>query len=277
MAAASDETSAFAAFENAAHSRLAASYLLHFSPVSERAIGPLLDAAEVGSGTRLLEVASGPGRLTGRATQRGASATGIDVSAEMIALARRAYPDLDFREGSAEALPFASSEFDAVVSAFGLGHFSEPERAVTEMVRVLKPGGRLALSWWQSLSRNRINGIFFDVIQQLQINTASILPPGPPIDRFSSSGALTGLLSSAGITPVRIESSESIHQLRTVDDLWQLAMGSFARVSTVVLAQSHEVQQRIRKAVEEQAEPYRTADGLAIPIAFYIASGNRAA
>jgi ubiquinone/menaquinone biosynthesis C-methylase UbiE len=69
-----------------------------------------------------------------------------------------------FREASAEDLPFAPSSFDCVVSSFGIGHFSAPGRALAEFARVLAPKGRVALSWWDGFEKNRINGIFFDVI-----------------------------------------------------------------------------------------------------------------
>ena len=86
---------------------------------------------------------------------------GIDIAPAMIALAHALHPHLDFREGSAEDLPFAPSSFDAVVSGFGVGHFSRPERVLSEFARVLVPKGRVALAWWDGFGKNRINGIFF--------------------------------------------------------------------------------------------------------------------
>ena len=77
-----------------------------FAPITTRLAGPLLDAAEVGRGTHVLDVASGPGYVAAAAAERGASVIGVDIAERMISLARRLHPQLDFRLGNAEALPF---------------------------------------------------------------------------------------------------------------------------------------------------------------------------
>jgi cyclopropane fatty-acyl-phospholipid synthase-like methyltransferase len=83
---------AFRDFEKAAHGRLANSYDEAFTAVAEHAIEPLLRCARVREGTRLLDVASGPGELTARAAQRGADVIGVDIAPEMVALARKKHP-----------------------------------------------------------------------------------------------------------------------------------------------------------------------------------------
>src|SRR5215510_13733468 len=148
---------AFRNFEKTTHDKLAESYHGAFSAVTNRAIEPLLKATDVGNGTRLLDVATGPGTLAAKAAERGARVIGIDIAPAMIVLAHALHPHLDFRESSAEELPFASSSFDAVVSGFGVGHFSRPERVLSEFARVLVPKGRVALSWWDGFGKNRIN------------------------------------------------------------------------------------------------------------------------
>src|SRR6478672_8666344 len=100
---------AFRNFERAAHDKLAESYHDAFSVVTDRAIEPLLGAVHVGHGARLLDVATGPGTLAARAAERGAHVVGIDIAPAMIALAHALHPRLDFREASAEDLPFAPS------------------------------------------------------------------------------------------------------------------------------------------------------------------------
>jgi ubiquinone/menaquinone biosynthesis C-methylase UbiE len=219
---------AFRNFERATHDKLAGSYYDAFSAVTDRAIEPLLKATCVENETRLLDVATGPGTLAAKAAERGARVIGIDIAPAMIALAHSLHPHLDFREGSAEELLFAPSSFDAVVSSFGVGHFSRPERVLSEFARVLVPKGRVALAWWDGFGKNRINGMFFEAINELGISA-----------------------------------------------LWNLALGSFVRVSTVILAQSAEVQQRIRDKVEQMARQYASPNGLQIPIAFRVITGLR--
>ena len=266
---------AFRNFEKTAHDRLAKSYHDAFSAVTNRAIEPLLDAAQVRKGTRLLDVASGPGTLAGKAAERGALVVGTDIAPSMVFLARTLYPTLNFREASAEDLPFAESSFDSAISSFGIGHFSKPDRVLAEFVRVLVPKGRAALSWWDGFGQNRINGIFFDVINELGVKTAGALPAGPSVDQFSDPDKFAAILRAAGFKVIGIGYVSFSHTIRNTDELWDLALGSFARISTVIRAQNTDAQQRIRKAVEQKAQLYASPNGLEIPIAFRVVSGMR--
>ena len=197
---------AFRNFEKAAHDKLAESYHDAFSAVTDRAIEPLLKATCVENDTRLLDVATGPGTLAAKAAERGARVIGIDIAPAMIALAHALHPHLDFREGSAEDLPFAPSSFDAVVSGFGVGHFSRPERVLSEFARVLVPKGRVALAWWDGFGKNRINGIFFEAINELGISASGALPAGPAVDRFSDPDQFAAILRAADFEVVGIDS-----------------------------------------------------------------------
>lgn len=167
---------AFRSFERDAHSRIAGSYNDLFAGITDRAIAPLKDAARVRDGVRLLDVAAGPGRLTHAAAARGARAIGCDLAPAMLALARRSYPDIQFDEASADALPYADGSFNAVVCAFGMGHFPDAERVIGEFARVLAPGGVTALSWWEGFARNRINGVFHEATARLGLSAPNEIP-----------------------------------------------------------------------------------------------------
>jgi SAM-dependent methyltransferase len=266
---------AFRNFERTTHDKLAESYYDAFSAVTNGAIEPLLKAAHVGNGTRLLDVATGPGTLAAKAAECGARVIGIDIAPAMIELAHTLHPHLDFREGSAEELPLDSSSFDAVISSFGVGHFSRPERVLAEFARVLVSKGRVALSWWDGFGKNRINGIFFEAISELGISAPGALPAGPAVDRFSDPNEFAVILRAAGFEVVGIDYISFSHSLKSVDEFWDLALGSFVRVSTVIGAQNADVQQRIRAKVEQIAQQYESANGLQIPIAFRVIAGIR--
>ena len=105
-----------------------------FAAVTALATNPLLDAVRLHPGTRLLDVATGPGALAAEAASRGARPIGIDLSPQMVELARQLHPAINFYEADVEHLPFPDDAFDAVVCAFGLGHFPRPEVAVAEFV-----------------------------------------------------------------------------------------------------------------------------------------------
>ncbi len=103
-------------------------------------------------GERILDLATGTGWTSRLVAKRGAAVTGTDIAADLLAAARdRARAeglDIDYRVGDAEELPFGDGAFDAVVSTCGIMFASRPEAAATEVVRVTRKGGRVALTTW---------------------------------------------------------------------------------------------------------------------------------
>ena len=91
------DAKAFTAFEQAAHDRIAETYAEHFSPLTSLALEPLLEAARVAAGRRLLDVGTGPGMAAAETYARGAQVTGVDVSPGMIALACAAHTAVTFK------------------------------------------------------------------------------------------------------------------------------------------------------------------------------------
>lgn len=113
------------------------------------------EAARIRRGHRVLDVCCGTGVLTRAAAVRAGPAgavTGLDISPRMLAVAASLSPNLTWLQGRAEALPFPDQSFDAVVSQFGLMFVPHPPVALREMMRVLVPGGRLAVAVWASLA-----------------------------------------------------------------------------------------------------------------------------
>lgn len=112
------------------------------------------DSAQVQSGQRVLDVACGTGIVARTISERvGAkgSVVGIDVNEGMLAVAKRKAPGIEWHQGRAESLPFDASSFDAVVCQFGLMFFEDRAMTLREMMRVLRPGGHLAIAVWDTL------------------------------------------------------------------------------------------------------------------------------
>jgi ubiquinone/menaquinone biosynthesis C-methylase UbiE len=133
--------------------------------VTAGAAEPLLDAAEVRPGKRMLDVACGPGYGAGRAAASGATAIGVDFAPTMIAEARRRFPGIDFREGDGENLAFEDGSFDAVICAFGLLHMPEPDKAIAEAHRVLRSGGRYAFTVWAAPDWHEFLGLVLNAVR----------------------------------------------------------------------------------------------------------------
>jgi SAM-dependent methyltransferase len=265
----------FREFERSAHDRIADSYHAFFVPITEHAAEPLLDAAGVQKDTKMLDVASGSGIVAAHAARRKASATGVDLSPRMVTLAATLHPTCTFRQADVESLPFADRSFDAIVCAFGLGHFPSAERAVAECVRVLAPKGKLAFAWWDIPARNRFQGVLLESIQEAGATAPPDLPAGPPMFRFSEDAELRGLLAHAHLEEVTVLSHSFSYRVPSTAALWDGAMGSLARTSALLRGQTAEMQSRIRSIFDRLASVYAVTGGIDLPMAFKIVSGRR--
>jgi ubiquinone/menaquinone biosynthesis C-methylase UbiE len=158
------------------------------------------DTVTLRAGDRVLDVACGTGVLTRAAAVRvgpSGAAIGLDVNEGMLAVARRKAPRLDWRSGRAEALPFDTESFDAVVSQFGLMFFEDRRAALAEMMRVLRHGGRLAVAVWDSLERTPGYATVTQLLQRLFGDRVADALRAP--FTLGDPGALRSLFSSAGI------------------------------------------------------------------------------
>ena len=104
----------FIAFEEVGWDRATAAYENAFGPVSRQTSRPLMDAARISAGMRILDVCTGPGMLVEAAMQRGANAIGLDLSQEFVNSAKMRVPAGKFHQGDAQHLPFTDASFDAV-------------------------------------------------------------------------------------------------------------------------------------------------------------------
>ena len=130
----------------------------------------LLDAAGVGSGHRVLDVGCGTGIVAAAA----ASSVGpegrvaaLDPNAPMLEVARRRQDPVSWQEGVAEALPFDDDGFDRVLSAFALMFFTDWERALAEMARVLAPDGVVAIATWCSADKSPGYATLIDLVGRI--------------------------------------------------------------------------------------------------------------
>lgn len=94
---------------------------------------------------KVLDVACGTGDMAVELLRQGCSVTGVDLSKEMLAIAKRKAPQAEYRLADVERLPFGDASFDAVTCAFGVRNFVHLEQGLHEMLRVLKPGGRMVI------------------------------------------------------------------------------------------------------------------------------------
>ena len=175
----------------------------------ERAV----DLAAVGRGGRALDVACGTGDLAAELARRvgdEGEVVGCDFSERMLELARGKAPNIRFEQANALALPYPDDTFDAATVGFGARNFSELPRGLSEMARVVRPGGRVVvleittpqrppLSWFYGVWFDRIVPALGKVTGQAE--AYSYLPDS--VRRFPGPEALAGVLTDAGLVNIR--------------------------------------------------------------------------
>jgi len=246
-----------------------------FGPVTRRFVDELLDAAGVGRGARVLDVATGPGYVAARATARGARAVGVDRSPQMLAMARGAHPDIEFREADAEDLRLPAASFDAAVANFCLLHVGRPEKVVAELARVLVPRGRVALTVWGPPDRARLFGLVPEALRRAGASTPAGIPEGPDFFRFSSDGEFSRLLSSAGLSDVAVQTLEFVHRVPDAEHLWSGMLHGSVRTRALLALQTVDARARIHSELVHLLEPLRVDGGFDIPVSIKLASARK--
>jgi ubiquinone/menaquinone biosynthesis C-methylase UbiE len=247
-----------------------------FAPVAQA----LIDDASIAAGQSVLDVATGPGEpaLTiAAAVGPAGKVAGIDPIPAMIDSARRAadrmgFANTQFEVASADHLPFADATFDALVCRFGAMFFASPADDVRELLRVLKPGGKLALAVWGSLQTNP----FFHTLQYV---VDEFVPPGEPTGpdafRFAGPGKLRGILAqAAAASPSERLLKFTIHAPLSAEEFLTLRT-EMSEVTRQKLAQLPPAQlAEARRRILDALLPYSTPDGMRFPSEVLIVSGS---
>jgi len=261
-------------FEQAGWERAAEHYGDAFGSLTAQTIRPLLEAAGVRSGARVLDVATGPGSVAAAAAKLGASVVGVDFSPQMVALAREHHPSLVFEEGDAEVLEFADGRFDAVTINFGVLHLARPDTAIAEACRVLVPGGRCAFTVWANPDVSVGFGIVLRAIERIGRLDVP-LPEGPPFFRFSDRNESIRSMLAAGFVDPKVEQVPLLWQLPSAGALFDAFANGAVRTAALLRAQTEDALADIHTAIVEDASAYRRGEVIELPMAAVLTSGTK--
>jgi len=275
MTAPVPDPSAFRDFEQTGWNATAGEYDRSLGTATTAFSESLLDAAGVQKGIQVLDVATGPGYVAAAAAARGAEAIGIDFAPKMVIEARRLHPQVTFREGDAEALPFPGESFDAVVIGFGMLHFSRPELALAEVRRVLRPSGRLAFTVWGSPHGTAAAlGILLRAVETHGAMDVG-LPPGPPLFRFTDHRETRQALLDAGFVGPHLRDLPYSWNLPHPDALFEYFIDAGVRAGELLRRQTPAAFQAIKAFVRNEVAAYERAGVIAVPMGAVLASATK--
>jgi SAM-dependent methyltransferase len=252
-----------------------------FAPVTQALIK---DAAITGRAA-VLDVATGPGEpalsIADLIGSEG-KVVGTDPVPEMVEAARRdghrrGLHNASFEVAFADSLPFSANSFDAVVSRFGVMFFSSPVDSFREWLRVLKPGGRIAVAVWHFAERNPFHYVVAHVVERY-VDSPPPAPDAPDAFRFANPGKLQAVLSEAGVAATSERLLRfSIEASISVENFWKLRSEMSEKLRTKIAVLSKEQIAALKREVIEALTAYSSDRGVSFPAEVLIVSGRKEA
>jgi len=250
-----------------------------FAPITRA----LVEDGQIGGGQAALDIATGPGEpalsLAAVVGPEG-KIFGIDPIPEMVAGARRAAERLglqntQFEVAGADQLPFPDDMFDAVISRFGVMFFPSPVDGVREMLRVLKPGRKIALAVWHSVESNPFFNSMSRVIDQ-HFDSPPLAPDAPDAFRFASRGKLLEVVREAGTAaPTERLVQCKIQAAISVEDFWTLRVEMSEKLREKIGSLSGERLAEVRRHAIESLSEHSRDGGMSFPAEVLIESGAK--
>jgi len=270
-----DPTQTQAAFDIAERTMWAGrahAYAASFARLCAHPVERLLDAAEIETGSYVLDVGTGTGTAALAALARGARVSAVDADAGMVAVARAA--GVEARVAALPQLPFPDGEFEAVIGNFVINHVGRPRAALTELHRVLKPGGRIALTLWGA-RRGAGQELFGRAFAAAEAVIPADLPRLDPAEDFArTADGFAELLHEAGFTDAGAVELEWDHRT-TLDEWWGGPAAGVATAGLVVTSQDAGTVVRIRREYERLAGEFAAGGHeLALPHIAVLACGR---
>jgi ubiquinone/menaquinone biosynthesis C-methylase UbiE len=250
-----------------------------FAPVTQA----LAEDGQIGSQQVVLDIATGPGEpalsLAGLVGPEG-KIFGIDPVPEMVAGARRAAERLGIRNvqfdvAFADHLPFTDDTFDAVISRFGIMFFPSPVDAIREILRVLKPGGRLALAVWHFAERNPFHYSLARVIDR-HVESPPLAPDALDAFRFASPGKLREMLNEAGVVAAGERLLRfTIQAPISVEEFWTLRLEMSEKLRGKIATLSKDQMNEVKRQALESLGEFSTEGGMSFPAEVLMVTGAK--
>lgn len=236
----------------------------------------LIDATEIQPGHRVLDIACGTGVLAraaaARVTRNGA-VIGLDPAPGMLAVAKRLAPEIEWRQGTAESLPFPDMSFDIAVSQFGLMFFADRRQAIREMLRVVNSGGRIGVAVWDSLENIPAYAAEVALVERIAGQRPADALRAP--FALGEVDKLVALFTSCGASRVCATSHVGTAKFPTLHSMVEADIFGWLPLMGVPLSQDQSSQ--VLKEADDVLSSYVTTDGRAeFHISAHIVTGEKA-
>jgi ubiquinone/menaquinone biosynthesis C-methylase UbiE/rhodanese-related sulfurtransferase len=244
----------------------------------------MLEEARIGEGQRVLNIGCGTGMdsfLTAQALGRQGSIVGIDIAPEMIRRANekakaRGLDNVTFQVMDAEKLSFPANHFDVIISQWAWTYFPNDHAAFREALRVLKPGGRIAVGVVGRPEHSPFLMVPFRVVSK-RLPRVAIADGGPPTFRFAREGALESALSAAGFVSPWSGRYATMITVKDADTYWDLFRKSIGGFTYRFSREAADIQSSIVDEIKETVSKHASADGIRLQVESVIGVGHKPA
>ena len=250
---------------------IASDYDAHVAPGEAGMATEALRLAGLKAGDRFLDVAAGPGGLGLPAARLGATVVATDWSPQMIAAfeARVRQEGLSGAEGrvmDCHALDFADNSFDITGSQFGVMLVPDQQRALREMVRVTKPGGRVLLIAYGNPAQFEALHLFIDALRSVVPDFEGLPEDPPPLEfQVSDPKVLRARLEQAGLTDVTVDTAHQERvELRFGQQLWDWCLAGNPIPGMLVADLSDDRKAAVKRNLEAMIHERKNDTGVAI-------------
>lgn len=229
---------------------VADAYVQNITPQFEKYAEPLLSLVPLDPTMHVLDVACGPGTVTLLAAPRVGHVSGVDFSQGMLENLRvrvreRGVRNVDAELMDAQRLTFHEGTFDAVFCNFGLMFVPDRARALEEMRRVLRPGGKVAVATWSTMERRPLMALAFQAVRD------ALGAPTPPKGPMQSIEECEAELSAAGFRDVSARTFDETATFASVEDYWRAMMSAGAPIAVMRASMTPEAWESVERRVLE--------------------------
>jgi ubiquinone/menaquinone biosynthesis C-methylase UbiE len=250
-----------------------------FSPATQA----LIQKAEIRTGDEILDVAGGMGEPSFSIAERYRDQIAItftDIIFEMIEASRREATNrkldqIKFCRCSGDQLPFHDQCFDVIVSRFGIMFFHDPKKSLTDMLRVLKPGGHISLAVWHRRENNPVHEYFMAEVEKF-FPSDPLPPDAPDAFRYAEEGKLSSLVKAAGFSNVQEHVTDLVMQAPiNFETFFQFRSEISDQLRDKLKTMDSDLRNQLYNNIRARFDPYLDAEGLKIPAKIIVITARK--